>query len=150
MKIKLLADSSCDLLELPGVDFTPVPLTISTDEADYVDDAALDIPAMLSALAAYHGRSRTACPSVQDWLDAFEGADVIYAATMTGTLSGTWRAAEAAKALYQQAHPDARVCVFDSKSTGPELRLLVEKLAEGIAAGEDFDAVCAQAINTIK
>ena len=34
----------------------------------------------------------------------------------------------AARELYLQEHPGAKVAVFDSLSTGPELRLILEKL----------------------
>lgn len=85
---RLIADSCSDLLQLEGADFVAVPLTISTDTTDYVDDENLDIPGMLKDLAAYKGKSGTACPSVERWLQAFEGADQIYIGTMTSTLSG--------------------------------------------------------------
>ena len=52
-KIKLLADSSSDLITLEGPDFSSVPLTISANDIDYVDDENLDTHAMLDALMAY-------------------------------------------------------------------------------------------------
>ena len=42
MKYRIVSDSSCDILTLPGVDFVSVPLHIVTAEKDYADDAALD------------------------------------------------------------------------------------------------------------
>lgn len=38
---RLIADSCSDLLQLEGADFVAVPLTISTDTTDYVDDENL-------------------------------------------------------------------------------------------------------------
>ena len=37
MKRKIVVDSSSNLCQLPGVDFTSVPLKIITDEQEYVD-----------------------------------------------------------------------------------------------------------------
>ena len=55
-KVKLLADSSCDLLSLEGIDYASVPLTISAGNIDYIDNETLDTNAMLDALMAYKGR----------------------------------------------------------------------------------------------
>ncbi|MFR0073277.1 MAG: DegV family protein [Blautia caecimuris] len=85
---RFIADSCSDMLQMEGVDFVAVPLTISTDVKDYVDDENLDVKGMTEDLAGYKGKSCTACPGVESWLKAFEGADVIYVGTMTSTLSG--------------------------------------------------------------
>lgn len=132
---KIVTDSSSDLLSLPGVHFAAVPLTISTDERVYTDDASLDCSAMLKDLENYRGRSFTACPSTEGWVDAFAGADEIYIITMTGTLSGTFNAARLAADLYQTDHPEVRFCMIDSLTTGPELRLLIEEIVRLKEAG---------------
>jgi DegV family protein with EDD domain len=41
-----------------------------------------------------------------------------------------------------EEHPDRRVFVLDSLSTGPEMRLLLERLRDDVAAEMDFDAIC--------
>lgn len=38
MSIKIVSDSSSDILQLDGVDFASAPLTIITDEKQYIDD----------------------------------------------------------------------------------------------------------------
>lgn len=139
---RFIADSCSDLLQIEGVDFVAVPLTISTDTSDYVDDQDLDIKGMLDDLATYKGKSGTACPSVERWLEAFEGADTIYIGTMTSTLSGTYNSALVAKDLYGQSHPEVKIHVFDTLSAGPELRLLMEKLIELDQSGMEFEEVC--------
>ena len=50
MNYKIVADSSANLLSCEGTDFSCVPLKIVTDEKEYVDDASLNISAMLSDL----------------------------------------------------------------------------------------------------
>ena len=144
-KVKLLADSSCDLMAIEGVEFASVPLTISANDIDYVDDENLDTHAMLDALMAYKGRSYTACPGVDQWLREFEGADEIYVATITSNLSGTYNAACTARDLYLQSHPDAKVCVFDTLSTGPEMRLFMENIASLVKQSLPFDDICQKA-----
>ena len=42
-QIRLVADSSCDLLSLDGVDFVSVPLTLRTETEEFRDDARLDV-----------------------------------------------------------------------------------------------------------
>lgn len=140
--VKFVADSSCDLFELPGVDnFVAVPLVISTDERTYTDNRSLDLPEMLDYLAAYHGRSYTACPSPDAWLQAFGGADEIYVVTITSGLSGTTASANVAKGMYLSEHPEAKVLVIDSLSTGPEMRMILEKLVELKNLGKTFEEV---------
>lgn len=145
MKIKIVADSSCDLLTMPRVGFASVPLTISTDEKTYLDDEMLDIEEMVSDLSTYKGRSYTACPSIERWMDSFADADEIYVVTMTSALSGTYNAAMVAREQYLEQHPETKIEVFDTLSTGPEMHLLIDQIASLIAAGEAFETICEKA-----
>ncbi len=138
---RFIADSSSDIFQMEGVDFVSVPLTISTDGKDYIDDEKLNVGEMTKELSEYKGKACTACPSIESWLNAFEGADVIYVGTLTSTLSGTYNSALVAKEMYEQNHPDAKIHVFDTLSAGPELRLLMEKLVELDKAGKTFEEV---------
>lgn len=139
--VKFIADSASDLLEYPDICFETVPLTLSTDERSYVDDARLDVPEMLGYFYKHHGRSHTACPSTQAWIDAFEGADEIYVVTITSGLSGTYNSALVAKKEYVEEHPDAKICVVDSLATGPGEVLLMEKMIEWKSLGRSFDEI---------
>ena len=134
--IKFIADSSSDLSK--SEDFTPVPLTISTNERTFVDDEKLDIKEMLDYLENYKGRSFTACPSSQSWLDSFEDGDEIYVATMTSILSGTYNSARLAKDIYLESHPDAKILLFDTLSTGGQLKMVIEKMMEWKKEGKSF------------
>ena len=139
---RIVVDSSASLYQLDGVDFAAVPLKIVTDEREYLDDGTLDAVEMATTLRTYKGKTSTSCPNIGDWLEAYEGADEIYAITITGTLSGSCNAAQLAAEEYQAEHPGAQVFVLDSLSTGAESRLLVERLAALIKAGKPFDTVC--------
>lgn len=141
MKRKIVADSSCDMWELNGVDFAVAPITISTDNKHYVDNQELDVHLMSEELAKYKGVSHTACPSVGSWLDCYEGFDEVFVITLTGTMSGTYNSAMTAKGIYEEENDNVKVHVFDSLSTGPEMRLLIEKLKEMIEEDLPFEEI---------
>ena len=67
---KIVVDSSANMAADHGF-VTSVPLKIITDTKEYIDDANLNTAAMVWDLKTYTGPSSTACPSPQDWLDAF-------------------------------------------------------------------------------
>lgn len=141
MKRKIVADSSCDMWELNGVDFAVAPITISTDNKHYVDNQELDVHLMSEELAKYKGVSHTACPSVGSWLDCYEGYDEVFVVTLTGAMSGTYNSAMTAKGIYEEENENVKVYVFDSLSTGPEMRLLIEKLKEMIEEDLPFEEI---------
>ena len=141
MKRKIVADSSCDMWELNGVDFAVAPMTISTDNKHYVDNQELDVHLMSEDLAKYKGVSHTACPSVGSWLDCYEGYDEVFVVTLTGAMSGTYNSAMTAKGIYEEENDNVKVHVFDSLSTGPEMRLLIEKLKEMIEEDLPFEEI---------
>lgn len=141
MKRKIVADSSCDIWELNGVDFAVAPITISTDNKHYVDNQELDVHLMSEELAKYKGVSHTACPSVGSWLDCYEGYDEVFVVTLTGAMSGTYNSAMTAKGIYEEENENVKVHVFDSLSTGPEMRLLIEKLKEMIDEDLPFEEI---------
>ena len=142
MNTKIVVDSSASLYTLQGVDFECVPLKIITDDAEYLDNGTMDALGMAQTLRTYKGKTSTSCPNVSDWLAAYEGADEVYAITITGTLSGSYNAAQLAAEEYQQENPGKRVFVLDSLSTGPEQRLLAEHLRDLLAEGREFAEIC--------
>lgn len=142
MKRKIVADSSSNIYTLDGVDYTSAALVISTDEKEYRDDINLDVRQMVDDLKAYKGRSGTACPGVGEWIEAFGDADEVFCSTITSNLSGSYNAAITAKAQYEEEHPGRKVFVLDSYSTGPEMKLHIDKMKELILAGVDYDTAC--------
>lgn len=141
MKMKIVADSSANLYTAADSSIVSVPLTLRTDEREFVDNEALDIKEMTDYLASYKGKSGSACPSSQDWVDAFGDAEEIYAIAITSNLSGSFNSLRIAKEEYVEEHPDRKVCIIDSLSAGPELKLVVEKIQEMKAAGKTFEEV---------
>lgn len=141
MKIKIVADSSASMITAADGSFVSVPLTLRTDEREFVDNADLDINEMTDYLASYSGKSGSACPSSQDWVDAFGDAEEIYAIAITSNLSGSFNSLRIAKEQYEEEYPNRKVCIIDSLSTGPELKLIIEKIQELKAEGKTFEEV---------
>lgn len=141
--VKIVADSSANLMELKTVAFDAAPLKIITAEREFVDNRELDLEAMIHFFKSYKGRSQTSCPNPEDWLTAFGDAEDVYCVTITSGLSGSYNAACIAKNMYESEHPDRRVYVIDSLSAGPELTLIVEKLEQLIGEGMSFEEICA-------
>ena len=141
MSFKIVTDSSADIKTLSGVDFESVPLKIITDEKEYVDDESLDVVGMISDLQRYKGKSRSSCPNMQEFINAFGEADEVFCITITSGLSGSFNSASMAAKAYMEEHPERRVHVIDSLSTGAENALLIEKIRDLIVEGNDFDTI---------
>ena len=142
-KIKIVADSSANLLELRDISFASAPLKIVTEDGnEFVDTRELDAELMVSFFDQYSGKSKTTCPNTGDWLDAFGDGEEIYCVTITSGLSGSYNSACAAREIYEAEHPGAKVCVIDSLSTGPEMELIVEKLVQWIQEGKPYQQIC--------
>lgn len=142
MIYKLVADSSANVYSMP-LNYANVPLTINTANDEFVDDGTLDVADMVERIRLTKGKSGTSCPNVFNWLRAFEGADRIFAVTITGNLSGSCAACRQAAQDYERNNPGAKVCVIDSLSAGPELGLILNKLARWIGEGREFEQMVA-------
>ncbi|MBR5322525.1 MAG: DegV family protein [Clostridia bacterium] len=141
-KVKIVADSSADTLFLEGELFDSAPLKIITTEKVYTDDNELDVREMVDDLQQYSGKSSTSCPNTEDYLRCFGDADEIFCITITAALSGSYNSACLAKRQYEEMCPDRKVYVINSLSTGPEMRLIIERLQDLIQAEKEFDDIC--------
>lgn len=141
MNYKIVSDSSSNVFELEKIPFASAPLSLMFNDKEHVDTPALDVDAMLDELDASRQKATTSCPNVGQWLDAFEGGELVFAITITSSLSGSYNAAMQAREEYLQKYPERRVHVFDSLSAGPELRLIIEKLCEFCSQGLSFDEI---------
>ena len=139
MNIRLVTDSSANLKKMAYGNFSSAPLKVIVGEDEFVDDETIDLPGMMQALKQYKGKTSTACPSVEDWMKAFGDADVVLGATITSGLSGCYNSARIAAQEYTEAHPERKVFIHDSLSTGTELELLMEKLQEMASSAMTFE-----------
>ena len=138
MAFRIVADSSANVLTIPGVDYTTVPMKVVAAR-EYVDDQDLDLAAMVHDLQHHKGKSGSSCPNVGEWLEAFGDAELIFGLTITKHLSGSYNAAQQAAQSYMEEHPGSKVFIIDSLSTGPEMMMIVDKILECEKNGDDFE-----------
>ncbi|WP_251716243.1 DegV family protein [Lactobacillus agrestimuris] len=143
MTVKIITDSGANafMSSIDGIQQSSVPLTIRAGSLSWLDNGEVDIPKFISALKSTKDRTSTACPSVQDWMNSFAGADEIFVLTITSALSGTYNSAVQAAKIFTETHPDVRIHVFDTRSAGPQIRLLAEDVARMFNNGLNFDQV---------
>lgn len=139
MEYKIVSDSSSNVVELEKVDYRAVPLKIICGNKEYIDTPNLDVDNMIEELKQTKNTSGTSCPNVYDWLEAYEGGKNIFAFAITSSLSGSYASAVSAKEKYMKIHENSKVCVVDTLSTGPEMRLLMEKVKECADNGLSFE-----------
>ncbi len=145
MKWHLVADSSCDLHALSPEDsatgFETIPFHIHVGRRDYIDDAAIDVDAMLTDNEKSAEAAATACPGAQQWADAFDRDGPVIAFTISSALSGSYNSACAAREMILEEHPDRQIAVIDTKATGPETVLIIRRACQLIREGLAFDRV---------
>jgi len=141
MNYKIVSDSSSNLFSLEGMNYQSVPLHIIVADKDFVDNTDVNLEEMQNTLSSYNGKSSTSCPSSHEWMEAFDNADVVFCITITSNLSGSCASAKAAASMYESEYPDRKVFIIDSLSTGPEMVLIIDKLAELIKSGMEADDV---------
>lgn len=143
MKWKIVTDSSSDLktneLATDGIDFSVVPLKIVVGETEFVDDDNINTEQMLNSMSEYKGASTSACPSVGEFVDAYNSADNVLAVVMTSALSGTYNSASQAKDIVLEQNPNKNIYVVDSKATAGTLELISQKAIELIKSGISFN-----------
>ena len=140
MTYKLIADSSSNILSMEDPNYASVPMKVRA-EKEYIDDASLDLAAMVEDLKNHKGKSGSACPSVGEWLEAFGDADIVFGTTMSKNLSGSYNAACQAARTYMEENPGKQAYIFNTLSAGPQQAFLNEKVLELAAQGLDFETV---------
>ena len=145
MTWKIVADSGCDYrtIENLAVDtlFESVPPTIQVGNEIFIDNAQLNIDNMMEKMYTTSSASKSACPSPDDYMKAFDGASNIFLVTITVTLSGSYNSAQVAKRLYLEDHPDVNIHIIDTLSAGGENDLIIKKLNLLIGQGLSYEEV---------
>ena len=139
MSYKIIADSAANLYSFENIPFSYVPLKVYCDGEEFIDSIDQSPDQMLDFLRTTKERSSTSCPNMQDWLEAFGDAEEIYVVAITAALSGSYSAAEQAKAEYLEQHPQAKIHTINTLSAGPEMALIVERLIALKAGGASFE-----------
>ena len=145
MSFRIVSDSSSNVLSMGDSNYTTVPLKIIA-EKEYVDDAALDLLGMMEDLRNHKGKSGSSCPNMGEWLEAFGDAEEIFCVTISRNLSGSYAASVQAGEAYMEEHPGRKVFTFDSLAVGPEMMMIVDKIRECEAAGDDYETTKAKVL----
>lgn len=145
MSYKIVADSCCDLPKdcRQNPLFEIVPLSLEIGDYHVMDDESFDQLDFIDRVAKSPEPARTACPSPERFMRAFEGEEEeIFVVTLSSPLSGTYNAALLGKSLYEEEHPDEkRIHVVDSWSAccgEANISLMIRELKE---SGKSFDEV---------
>ena len=146
MRYIIVSDSSSNVFTVEGAEYTTVPMKIIAGK-EYVDTPELDLAGMVSDLQQFKGKSGSSCANVQEWLDAFEGADAVFCVTISKNLSGSFNSAQQAVASFLEEHPEKKGYVFDSLAAGPQQAMLCDYLARLIAEGNDFEQIVEKALD---
>ena len=140
MNYKIVSDSSSNVLSMANPHFVSVPMKVRAAR-EYVDDLDLDLAQMVEDLKNHKGTSGSSCPNVGEWLEAFDGADMVFGTTMSKGLSGSYNAACEAARVYMEENPGKQAFIFNTLTAGPQQAFLNEKVIELAEQGLDFETI---------
>lgn len=142
-KIKILADSCCDLTpeQVRQHDITIIPLYVMLGDKVYRDRVDIQPQMIYEHFRKTGTTPKTSAANVQDYLDVFRpfveaGDELIYIGISLG-FSCTVTNARLAAAEF----PDAKIACIDSKNLSTGIGLLVLRAAEMAEAGLPFEKV---------
>ncbi|MEW9674990.1 DegV family protein [Lentibacillus sp. L22] len=135
MKVKILADSACDLSEKHYNEFNieMIPLTVHLDEKDYLDGQTISPKTVYDAMR--EGKvPKTSQPSLQVFKDVFTSyAEInqpcIYL-SFSSELSGTYQTAKIAEQEIKEEYPESSIHVMDTKCASLGCGLIVLRAAK--------------------
>lgn len=146
MSYKIVVDSCCDLPVKYRKDphFQIVPLILQIGSDVIVDDDTFDQADYLAKVAASEECPRTACPSPELYMEAYNTeAEDVYVVTLTSRLSGSYNSALLGKNLYHEEYGPKNIHIFDSLSAccgEAQIAIRAMELAESGMAFEDVVA----------
>lgn len=144
MSYKIAIDSCGELLNEWKDDerIESVPLTMMVGGESIIDDETFDQKDFLKKVAACLECPKSACPSPERYMKAYEcEADHIYAVTLSSELSGSYNSAVLGKSLFLEDNPGKKIHVFNSKSASGGESLIAMKIVECEEKGLSFEEV---------
>ena len=144
MSYKIIIDSCGELLEewKNNEHFESVALTLNVGGENIIDDETFDQADFLKKVAACPECPKSACPSPERYMRAFDcDADHIYAVTLSAELSGSYNSAVLGSNLLNEEKPGRQIHVFNSRSASVGQTLIAMKIQECEEAGYSFDKV---------
>jgi len=143
-KVKIISDSTCDLPEgiAKELGIIIVPLKVFMDEEVFTSGIDLSSEEFYSKLPLLKDTPSTNPPSPAHFYSAYEDAadevDCIISIHISRLMSETIIAAEQARNML----PHMNIRVYDSKTTGASLGLILIHAAKAANEGKTFDEVC--------
>ena len=143
MAFKVIGDSCCDFtkLQMKKGNVVRVPMSVIIGGVEYRDDGRRTQEEWIKLIKEDPGYPRSACPSPEEFLNAFEENCDNYVVTISSKLSGVYNSAMVAKDMFEDEHEDAKIHIFDSKSAAAGEHVLVEKIIEFAEMGCSFEEV---------
>lgn len=146
MKWKIITDSGSNLREIENlpkeISFDIVPLIVTLNGEEYIDDAMVDTRELVKKMAQSENPS-TACPAPGIYAEKFSDAENVLCFTISNEVSGSHNSAELGKEIALENNPYANIHIFDTKSAGGEMDLLIFKALEFIQEGKSFHEIIA-------
>lgn len=141
MKVKIIADSSCDLtkdyLNGTNIDFAVVPLTINVKDKVFVDDENIDTHQLLEEVNKSQVKSTSSCPSVGDYQNELVGADCYFFVTISSKLSGSYNSAR----ILQDQEKNVKISLIDSEATSGASVLIIDEIVRLVNEGLSFEEI---------
>ncbi len=141
---KVIIDSCGELtpeMKASG-NFVNVPLTLTVDGVDIIDDDTFDQADFLRKVEASPTGPKSACPSPDAYMQEMDcEAENVYVITLSAQLSGSYNSACLAKDLYLEDNDEKNIAIIDSKSASIGQTLIGLKIAECEEAGMSFTEV---------
>ncbi|NLO09821.1 MAG: DegV family protein [Clostridiales bacterium] len=151
MEYKILVDSCTDLpLELKeDSNLKVIPLSLMVDDKVFVDNGEFNQKEFIKTMKESPNSPKSACPSPEDYMQAFNKDGGTFVVTLSSELSGSYNSAELAKRLYLEENPKNKIEVIDSRSASVGQTLITMKIKELISEGHLFDDIV-QKVNTFR
>ena len=153
--MQLIADSCSDISveELDRMEIEMIPLKITIDDKDYLDQFDISSMEVLDAISEGK-RPLTSQANPEDFTKVFQkyverGEPVLYIA-FSSELSGTYQSAVIAKDTILDDHPDADITIIDTKAASYGLGLIVERAHGYVESGLSKDEVIAKVEKDVK
>lgn len=143
MAYKIVADSCCDVTDKmkEEMGISLVPLTLEVDGQFFVDDETMDVDEFLKVQSSSKVTSKSACPSPEMYMQAFQGKEDVFGITISSKLSGSYASAILAKDLYLEENPHKNIHIFDSMSAAAGEVAIALKIDELIKLGFNFNEI---------
>ena len=148
MKIKLMADSTCDLSQevLERYNISLAPLVVTIDGIEYRDRIDISNDEFYRNLMTFENHPTTSMPNPESYISCIQdavdnGYEEILCICMSSGTSGSYQGALLAKELYYEKNPDSKIRfeVIDSVSMSHGSGWLIMKCADLLQKGFTFE-----------